>query len=102
MGDPSGREYPGGLPVGQPSAFIGDSDRLAALANALGSARDALEAKLARYADKQFMYLARSQTPDQARRVLDLGIVGVRSQREYRRFYPRGRGDLSGGRANQY
>lgn len=66
-----------------------DSDLLA-LANALGFARDALEAKLERYADKQFMYLARSQTPDQARRVLDLGIVGVRSQREYRRFYPAG------------
>jgi len=69
---------------------LSGSDRLEELANALGSARDTLEAKLARYADKQFMYLARSQTPDQARRVLDLGIVGVRSQREYRRFYPAG------------
>ena len=36
------------------------------------------------------MYLARHQTPDRARKILNLGVAGVRSEREYQRFYPAG------------
>lgn len=69
---------------------LADSGRLDELAQALGMSFGDLRQRLALYADKQFMYLLRQQTPNQARAVLDLGIAGVRSEREYRRFYPAG------------
>jgi cell division protein FtsI (penicillin-binding protein 3) len=40
--------------------------------------------------DREFMYVRRHLAPDEARRVLELGIAGVYAQREYRRFYPAG------------
>ncbi|NND67276.1 MAG: penicillin-binding protein 2 [Halioglobus sp.] len=64
--------------------------RLSELAAALGTSTEALKEKLARYAGKRFMYLERHWMPAEARRVLDLGIAGVYSQREYKRFYPAG------------
>ena len=47
-------------------------------------------ARLNRYRKKQFMYLARHQTPQTARAVLAADIPGVYGQREYKRFYPAG------------
>lgn len=70
--------------------ILRDSARLDELASALGMAQSSLRERIELYADKQFMYLARQQTPDAARRVLGLNIPGVRGQREYRRFYPAG------------
>ncbi len=49
-----------------------------------------LEQRVERYAGRRFMYLRRHLVPAQAREVLALGVPGVRSQREYRRFYPAG------------
>ena len=46
--------------------------------------------RLKRYRKKQFMYLARHQTPHTARAVLAADIPGVYGQREYKRFYPAG------------
>ena len=46
--------------------------------------------RLERYRKKQFMYLARHQTPHAARAVLAADIPGVYGQREYKRFYPAG------------
>lgn len=40
--------------------------------------------------DKTFVYLKRQVSPDLARRCLELGIKGVYTQPEYRRFYPAG------------
>jgi cell division protein FtsI (penicillin-binding protein 3) len=40
--------------------------------------------------DRQFMYLRRHLSPDEARKITGLGIPGVYTQREYRRFYPAG------------
>ena len=48
--------------------------------------------RLERYRKKQFMYLARHQTPHTARAVLAADIPGVYGQREYKRFYPAGEG----------
>ena len=67
-----------------------ESGRLGVLANALGQSELELQQRLELYSDKRFMYLARHQTPDLARRVLGLKIVGVGGKREYRRFYPAG------------
>ncbi|MGB1142703.1 MAG: peptidoglycan D,D-transpeptidase FtsI family protein, partial [Halioglobus sp.] len=66
------------------------SERLDELAAALDMKRTTLRDKLSRYASKRFMYLQRHQVPQDARRVLDMGIEGVYGEREYRRFYPAG------------
>ena len=60
------------------------------LAGLLSTDEKTLHEKLAFYSDKQFMYLARHQTPDAARTVLQAAIPGVQGEREYRRFYPAG------------
>tara|TARA_B100001059_G_scaffold182604_1_gene183831 strand:+ start:2037 stop:3764 length:1728 start_codon:yes stop_codon:yes gene_type:complete len=67
-----------------------DSPRLNDLATLLSLDASALQDKLNFYGDKQFMYLARHQTPDFARRVLREGFAGVLGEREYRRYYPAG------------
>ncbi|KAF1708967.1 cell division protein [Pseudoxanthomonas kalamensis DSM 18571] len=65
-------------------------DRLPELARALGEPADALTRRVGQRADKEFMYLKRRMNPDAARRIVDLGIPGVYSRREFRRFYPQG------------
>ncbi|MGH1439243.1 MAG: peptidoglycan D,D-transpeptidase FtsI family protein [Cellvibrionaceae bacterium] len=49
-----------------------------------------LEKRLKRYRNKEFMYLRRHLTPADAKAILDMDIVGVYGQQEYRRFYPAG------------
>lgn len=60
------------------------------LAQAMGTSDAQLEGRLQRYRNKSFMYLARQLPTDEANRILDLNIIGVSGQREYRRFYPAG------------
>jgi cell division protein FtsI (penicillin-binding protein 3) len=60
------------------------------LAKAIGINRDELNRKIARKADKEFMYVRRHINPDVAQAVLALEIPGLYSQREFRRFYPQG------------
>jgi cell division protein FtsI (penicillin-binding protein 3) len=72
-----------------PQQLIG-SGKEAELAQLLNLSVDGFSAKLNRYRNKQFMYLARHQTPTVARAVLSSGIPGIYGRREYRRFYPAG------------
>ena len=72
-----------------PQQLIG-SGKEAELARLLNLSEDGFSAKLNRYRNKQFMYLARHQTPTVARAVLSSGIPGIYGKREYRRFYPAG------------
>ncbi|MFG6178063.1 peptidoglycan D,D-transpeptidase FtsI family protein [Halomonas sp. THAF12] len=60
------------------------------LAQALGQDLDALNARIERYADREFMYLRRRMTPEAAQRVLDLRVPGVHKRAEYKRYYPAG------------
>lgn len=60
------------------------------LARALGMEPDDLDARLARFASREFMFLRRQLTPEAAQRVLDLRIPGVYRQDEYKRYYPAG------------
>ncbi len=60
------------------------------LARSLGMELDDLDARLSRFASREFMYLRRQLTPEAAQRVLDLRIPGVYRQNEYKRFYPAG------------
>jgi len=70
--------------------LLKDSHRLGELAELLSIDAHALREKLAFYGDKQFMYLARHQSPEFARRILQGQFPGVKGEREYRRYYPAG------------
>jgi len=64
-----------------------DIDRLSV---AMNTPAAQLRARLKRYRNKSFMYLARQLPTEQAERILDLGITGISERREYKRFYPAG------------
>ncbi|WP_444907503.1 peptidoglycan D,D-transpeptidase FtsI family protein [Microbulbifer sp. EKSA008] len=63
---------------------------LVRLARALDLPSSKLGSRLKKYRNKEFMYLRRHLSPEEAEKVLDLGITGVFSKKEYRRFYPAG------------
>jgi cell division protein FtsI (penicillin-binding protein 3) len=73
-----------------PQVIDSTSPGLAELAKSLSMSRDELQQRLSRYSSKEFMYLARQVTPEQAEEVLRLEIPGVYGQGEYKRFYPAG------------
>ncbi|WP_426683303.1 penicillin-binding transpeptidase domain-containing protein [Xanthomonas translucens pv. undulosa] len=73
-----------------PQELLRNPDRIPQLAQALELPSDELTAKLSQKSDKEFMYLKRRINPDKAHAVVVLGIPGVFSQREFRRFYPQG------------
>jgi cell division protein FtsI (penicillin-binding protein 3) len=65
------------------------SEQLRRLARLLGSDVAELRKKLAD-TRREFVYLKRQLPPDEAARVVALGIPGVFLQREHRRYYPAG------------
>lgn len=73
-----------------PQLVAGDDDRLVLLARALGVDAEQLKSRFEQFRHKEFMYLARQLTPDEAGKVLRLDIAGVYGQQEYKRFYPAG------------
>lgn len=73
-----------------PQELLKATDRLPELATALGVPHEHLLRRLSQRSDKEFVYLKRRMNPDEARAILALGIPGVASQREFRRFYPQG------------
>lgn len=64
--------------------------RLPELAQALRIPEATLAERLQQRADREFVYLRRHMNPDEAELIIDLGVPGVYSQREFRRFYPTG------------
>jgi cell division protein FtsI (penicillin-binding protein 3) len=46
--------------------------------------------KFNQHKGKQFVYLRRRMTPDQADKIMALAMPGIHLQQEYRRFYPKG------------
>ncbi len=73
-----------------PGTLLDHTDRIPELARALGIDAPTLTDKLNQKADKQFVYLTRHLNPDAAAAIIKLGIPGVSSQREFRRYYPSG------------
>ncbi|MGH8121519.1 MAG: peptidoglycan D,D-transpeptidase FtsI family protein [Rudaea sp.] len=73
-----------------PDTLLDHADRIPELARALGVDAATLTDKLNQKADKQFVYLTRHLNPDAAAAIIKLGIPGVSSQREFRRYYPSG------------
>ena len=60
------------------------------LAKALEISEDELRRRVSQKADKEFLWVKRRINPAVAQRVVAMGIPGVYSQREFRRFYPQG------------
>ncbi|MDE1961358.1 MAG: penicillin-binding protein 2 [Xanthomonadaceae bacterium] len=73
-----------------PGTVLDQPERIPELAKALGVDAAALKQKLEQHQDREFLYLKRQLNPDDAQAILALGIAGVSSQREYKRFYPGG------------
>jgi cell division protein FtsI (penicillin-binding protein 3) len=73
-----------------PMELLEHADRIGELARATGLDEDSLKERLVERSDKEFYYIKRHLNPDDAQAVLDLGIPGVSSQREFRRYYPSG------------
>lgn len=67
-----------------------DMSRARDLAQALNMDVAELTEKIARYGNKQFVYLARSMPPHEADKVLALGIAGVSAEEDFQRYYPAG------------
>ena len=72
-----------------PADIEADASQVAKLASALGMDRKVLTERIAD-SDKNFVWLKRQLSPEQAVRVMALKIPGVFQQREFRRFYPSG------------
>ncbi len=65
-------------------------DKVPQLARILGIESQQLMRRVTRSMDKEFLYLKRHLSPEQAQQVLALKLPGVNVQREYRRYYPAG------------
>jgi len=65
-------------------------DSVPKLARILGIEPQQLMRRVTRSMDKEFLYLKRHVSPEQAQEVLAIKLPGVNVQREYRRYYPAG------------
>jgi cell division protein FtsI (penicillin-binding protein 3) len=63
--------------------------QLKQLANLLDMKAQEISKKIANQ-EREFVYLKRRMSPEQATQIMSLGIPGVFMQREYRRYYPAG------------
>ena len=77
--------------VANPKYLLNASEEdLTRLSEALNISLLQLRARLDRYRNKSFMYLARQLPVNEAEKILRLEIIGVSGQQEYKRFYPAG------------
>lgn len=65
-----------------------DGEKIAALAGLLSMSEVELRTKLD--SDRQFVYLKRQVEQETSDKILALGIPGVETRKEYKRFYPEG------------
>jgi cell division protein FtsI (penicillin-binding protein 3) len=73
-----------------PSELAGAEDQIPRLAAALKLDRQELARRITSNLDRSFLYLARHRQPAEAAAIKALGIPGVYTSREYRRYYPAG------------
>ena len=73
-----------------PEAFAPSGSQLASLAQALGMKPADIAQRIESAKERQFVWLKRQLSPEQAAKVISLKVPGVFQQREYRRFYPAG------------
>lgn len=73
-----------------PKELAAAVDRVPELAKALKIDSPLLMRRITQSMDKEFLYLKRHLSPEQAQQVLALKLPGVNVLREYRRYYPSG------------
>lgn len=73
-----------------PQEINDNIDQLPKLAKALQQDPQSLARRITSNLDREFLYLVRHMPPEQAATIKSLGIPGIYSLREYRRFYPAG------------
>jgi cell division protein FtsI (penicillin-binding protein 3) len=73
-----------------PKELLEQRDQLTKLAQQLDLPADSLLQRVTQFSDREFVYLKRQMSPEQAETVLSLDLPGVYAQREFRRFYPAG------------
>ena len=66
------------------------TDQIPRLAQALKLDRQELTRRITSNLDREFLYLARHLQPAEAEQIKALGIPGIYTSREYRRYYPAG------------
>ncbi len=71
-----------------PQELTQSADQLPRLARALKRDPQTLARHVTSNLDREFLYLVRHLEPEQAARIKALGIPGVYTLREYRRYYP--------------
>jgi cell division protein FtsI (penicillin-binding protein 3) len=71
-----------------PRKVFEDVERLPALAKAMGMTLKDLHEVLRDRMNREFIYLKRHANPDLVKEVLKIGMQGVSTQREYKRYYP--------------
>ncbi len=73
-----------------PQELNDNIDQLPRLARALKEDQQTLARRITSNLDREFLYLERQMPPEQAAKIKALGIPGVNTLREYRRYYPAG------------
>ncbi|HXZ59005.1 MAG TPA: penicillin-binding transpeptidase domain-containing protein, partial [Steroidobacteraceae bacterium] len=66
------------------------NDQIPRLATALKLDRQELARRVTSNLDREFLYLTRHRQPAEAEQIKQLGVPGVYTSREYRRYYPAG------------
>ena len=89
-GDPLAISTPVDSVWANPKELAAAVDRVPELARSLGLDPERLMRRITRSMDKEFLYLKRHLSPDQAHMVIALNLPGVNIMREYRRYYPAG------------
>lgn len=73
-----------------PQVVLGRGVSLMPLAKLLSVNPTRLAQRVKANAKREFLYVARDLPPAKARRAMELGLAGVHTKREYRRYYPAG------------
>jgi cell division protein FtsI (penicillin-binding protein 3) len=89
-GEPLAVSTPVDTIVANPKELKVALDRLGELADAIGQDEESLARKITSNLNKEFIYLQRRLDPQKSEQVLRLGLPGVGTVREYRRYYPAG------------
>jgi cell division protein FtsI (penicillin-binding protein 3) len=71
-----------------PGELAAANEQIPRLAAALSLERQELARRITSNLDREFLYLARGRQPAEAAEIKGLGIPGVYTSREYRRYYP--------------
>jgi len=89
-GDPLAISTPVDSVWANPKELATAVDRVPELARSLNLDPELLMRRITRSMDKEFLYLKRHLSPDQAHAMMALKLPGVNVIREYRRYYPAG------------